>query len=85
MQPAASTLPPARGGSSPSTLAGPVDQALEGGLCPGALSQLPELRVGPAPPPPSLGELWYWAEEWATVGVMGSWGLVAVAGLGNSS
>ena len=26
-----------------------------------------------------------WAEEWARVGVMGSWGLVAVAGLGNSS
>ena len=28
-----------------------VDQALEGGLCPGPLSQLPELRVGPALPP----------------------------------
>ena len=26
-----------------------------------------------------------WAEEWAWVGVMGSWGLVAVAGLGDSS
>ena len=36
-------------------LAGPVDQALEGGLCPGPLSQLPELRVGPALPPVSLG------------------------------
>ena len=36
-------------------LAGPVDQALKGGLCPGPLSQLPELRVGPAPPPLSLG------------------------------
>ena len=36
-------------------LAGPVDQALEGGLCPGPLLQLPELRVGPAPPPLSLG------------------------------
>ena len=36
-------------------LARPVDQALEGGLCPGPLSQLPELRVGPAPPPLSLG------------------------------
>ena len=36
-------------------LAGPVDQALEGGLCPGPLSQVPELRVGPAPPPLSLG------------------------------
>ena len=36
-------------------LAGPVDQALEAGLCPGPLSQLPELRVGPAPPPLFLG------------------------------
>ena len=36
-------------------LAGPVDQALEGGLCPGPLSQLRELRVGPAPPLLSLG------------------------------
>ena len=26
-----------------------------------------------------------WAEEWAQVGLMGSWGLVAVAGLGDSS
>ena len=36
-------------------LAGPLDQALEGGVCPGPLSQLPELRVGPVPPPLSLG------------------------------
>ena len=36
-------------------LAGPLDQALEGGLSPGPLSQLPELRVGPALPPLSLG------------------------------
>ena len=36
-------------------LAGPMDQALEGGLSPGPLSQLPELRVGPALPPLSLG------------------------------
>ena len=36
-------------------LAGPVDQALEGRLCPGPLSQLPELRVGPALPPLPLG------------------------------
>ena len=36
-------------------LAGPVDQVLKGGLCPGPLSQLPELRVGPAPAPLSLG------------------------------
>ena len=35
--------------------AGPVDQALEGELGPGPLSQLSELRVGPAPPPLSLG------------------------------
>ena len=27
----------------------------------------------------------FWAEEWAWVGVTGSWGLVAVAGLGDSS
>ena len=31
-----------------------MDQALEGGLSPGPLSQLPELRVGPALPPLSL-------------------------------
>ena len=36
-------------------LAGPMDQALEGGLCPGPLSQLPELHVGPALPPLSQG------------------------------
>ena len=36
-------------------LAGPMDQALEEGLCPDPLSQLPELRVGPALPPLSLG------------------------------
>ena len=36
-------------------LAGPMDQALGGGLSPGPLSQLPELRVGPALPPLSLG------------------------------
>ena len=35
--------------------AAPVDQALEGGLCPGPLSQPQELRVGPALPPLSLG------------------------------
>ena len=35
--------------------AGPVDQALEGGLCPGPLSQRPELRVGSALPPVSMG------------------------------
>ena len=36
-------------------LAGPMDQALEGGLSPDPLSQLPELRGGPALPPSSLG------------------------------
>ena len=36
-------------------LAGPVDQDLEQGLSPGSLSQLPELRVGPALPTLSLG------------------------------
>ena len=36
-------------------LAGPEDQALEGGSCPGPLSQVPELRAGPAAPPLSLG------------------------------
>ena len=35
-------------------LAGPVDQALEGRLCPGPLSHLQEPRVGPATPPLSL-------------------------------
>ena len=36
-------------------LAGEVDQALEGGLCLGPLLQLPELCVGPALPPLSIG------------------------------
>ena len=35
--------------------AGPADQALEGGLCLGPLSQLQELRVGPELPPLSMG------------------------------
>ena len=39
----------------PRLLAGPVDQPLEGGLCPGPRSELPELRVGPALPPLFLG------------------------------
>ena len=34
---------------------GPVDQALEGGLRPDPLPQLPQLRVGPALPPRSTG------------------------------
>ena len=65
-------------------LAGPVDQALEGGLCPGLLLQLPELRVGPALQPLSMGGEWPWAEEWAWVDVVGSWGQMAVAGPGES-
>ena len=36
-------------------LTGPVDHTLEGGLCPGPIFQLRELRVGPALPPLSLG------------------------------
>ena len=36
------------------TLLGRWTRALEGGLCPGPLSQLPELCVGPALPPLSL-------------------------------
>ena len=63
-------------------LAGPVDQASEGGLCPGPLSRLPELPVGPGPPPLSLGGAAVLVEEWARAGLMGSWGLVAVAGPG---
>ena len=54
-------------------------------LCPDPPSQLWELRVGPALPPLSLGGARSWAEEWAWVGVMGPWGLVVVAGLGDSS
>ena len=56
MRPAAST-PPRRLEAAVlhRPLARPADQALEGGLCPDPLSQLPELRVGPALPPLSLG------------------------------
>ena len=66
-------------------LAGPMDQALEGGLSPGPLPQLPELRVGPALPPLFLGGPAAGGEDWAWVGVTGSWGPAAVAGLGDSS
>ena len=58
-------------------LAGPVDQALEGGLCSGPLSQLPELRVGRAPPLLPLGGAVALGGGVEWVGVMGSWGLVA--------
>ena len=60
-------------------LAGPRDQALEGGLCPGPLSQLPELRVGPAPPPLSLGGA---AVLGGGVGVGGCDGVVGTGGSG---
>ena len=58
-------------------LAGPVDQALEGGLCSDPLSQLPELRVGPAPPPLSLGGA---AALGGGVGVGGCDGVVGTGG-----
>ena len=60
-------------------LAGLVDQALEGGLFPGPLSQLPELRVGPAPPPLSLGGA---AVLGGGVGVGGCDGVVGTGGGG---
>ena len=50
--------PPPRRPEAAVLLAGPLDKALEGGLCPGPLLQPPELRVGPALPPLSLGGLW---------------------------
>ena len=60
-------------------LAGPMDQALEGGLCPDPLSQLLELRVGPALPPLSLGEA---AVLGGGVGVGGCDGVVGTDGGG---
>ena len=60
-------------------LAGPVDQALEGGLCPDPLSHLLELRVGPAPPPLSLGGA---AVLGGGVGVGGCDGVVGTGGGG---
>ena len=66
-------------------LAGPMDQALEGGLSPGQLLQLPELRVGPALPPLSLGGP---AVLGGAVGVGGCDGVVGTnggGGLGDSS
>ena len=60
-------------------LAGLVDQALEGGLSPGPLSQLPELRVGPALPPLSLGGA---AVLGGRVGVGGCDGVVGTGGGG---
>ena len=60
-------------------LAGPVDQALEGGLSPDPLSQLPELRVGQALPPLSLGGA---AVLGGGVGVGGCDGVVRTGGAG---
>ena len=60
-------------------LAGPLDQALEGGLSPGPLSQLPELRVGPALPPLFLGGA---ALLGGGVGVGGCDGVVGTGGGG---
>ena len=60
-------------------LAGPVDQALEGGLSPGPLSQVPELRGGPALPPLSLGGA---AVLGGGVGVGGCDGVVGTGGGG---
>ena len=60
-------------------LAGPMDQALEGGLSPGPLSQLPELRVGPALPPLFLGGP---AVLGGGVGVVGCDGVVGTGGGG---
>ena len=60
-------------------LAGPLDETREGGLCPGPLSQLPELRVGPAPPPLSLGGA---MASGRGVGVGGCDGVVGTVGGG---
>ena len=60
-------------------LAGLVDRALEGGLSPGPLLQLPELRVGPALPPLSLGGA---AVLGGGVGVGGRDGVVGTGGGG---
>ena len=60
-------------------LAGPMVHAFEGGLSPGALSQLPELRVGPALPPLSLGGS---AVVGGGVGVGGCDGVVGTGGGG---
>ena len=60
-------------------LAGPMDQALEGGLSPGPLPQLPELRVGPALPPLFLGGP---AVLGGGVGVGGCDGVVGTGGGG---
>ena len=60
-------------------LAGPMDQALQGGVSPGPLSQLPELRVIPALPPLFLGGP---AVLGGGVGVGGCDGVVGTGGGG---
>ena len=60
-------------------LAGPVDHALEGGLCPDPLSQLPQLPLGPAPPPLSRDGA---AVMGGGVGVGGYDGVVGTGGGG---
>ena len=60
-------------------LRGSMDQALEGGLSPGPFPQLPELRVGPALPPLSLGGP---AVLGGGVGVGGCDGVVGTGGVG---
>ena len=66
-------------------LAGLFDQVFEGGLCPAHFrSSQSCVWVERCHHCPWAGP-WAWAEEWALVGVMGSWGLVAVAGLGGYS
>ena len=80
MRPTAST-PPRRPEAAVlhRPLAGPMDQALEGELSPGPLLQLPELRVGPALPPLSLGGP---AVLGRGVGVGGCHGFVGTGGGG---
>ena len=73
--------PPRRPGAAAlhRPLAEPMDQALEGGLSPGPLPQLPELRVGPALPPLFLGGP---AVLGGGVGVGGCDGVVGTGGGG---
>ena len=62
-------------------LAGPVDQALQGGFREGCQRCVWVQRCHHCP----WAGPWPCSEEWAWVGVMGLWGLVAVPGLENSS
>ena len=60
-------------------LAGPVDQALEGGLYPGQFSELPELSVGRVLPPLSMGGA---RASSGGVGVGGCVGVMETGGCG---